>query len=89
MSKQNKGSASLSSSCNTLCSYPVSSNMKYRQAGVIFDQKMGKEFLNIEMLLMYWTPALGSWGLWKCSFMSELQNSTLGNAGYLKVRLPH
>lgn len=81
MSKQNNGSASLYSSCNTLCSYAVSSNIKYRQAGVTFDKKMGKEYLNIEILTMYWTPAptLGPWGLWKCSFESEVQNSTPGN----------
>lgn len=61
--------------------------------GAILDQKMGKEYLNIEMLLRYWTatPTLdwGPRGLWKCSFVSEVQSFTLRNTGYLKIRQPH
>lgn len=55
------------------------------------DHKMGKEHLNIEMLLMFWTPTptpdWGPWGLWKCSFVSEVQSFTLGNTGYLKIKI--
>lgn len=91
MFKQKNGSASSSSSYHTFCCYPVSPNMKYRQAGVIFEKKNQQrrpKYRNAADALDLNTN-IKPWGLWKCSFMSEVQNSTLGNTGYLKIRLPH